>query len=378
MTFRSVLIGEGSLVLQCADVLVAGGHSVTALVSEGPDARRWAASNRVPLFDSVTDLSRAIHTMEFEYLFSVVNFRILRPEILRAAKHSAINYHDAPLPSYAGINATSWAILSGETMHGITWHVIADEIDAGDILVQRAVPIGEHETSLSLNIKCYEAAIDAFGDLVAGLDAGSITPRPQDTSKRTYFARVRVPPGGGLIDWNKPASDVGRLVRALDFGTYDNTLGSAKFVIGEDRFVCKAAKVVAGDFGAPGTVCRVSADAVRVACGSGALDIETVTTPDGRPVPIADLVRDHKLAPGAAFRVFDAAAFASVEKTCTEFAAHENFWVRRLATLTPAEHPFVVPRVGVGAPARQTIDRKSTRLNSSHSSISYAVFCLKK
>src|SRR2546427_9416320 len=30
------------------------------------------------------------------------------------------------------------------------------------------------------------------------------------------------------------------------------------------------------------------------------------------------------------------------------------------------------------APQRPTLDRKSTRLNSSHSQISYAVFCLKK
>src|SRR2546430_11929728 len=32
----------------------------------------------------------------------------------------------------------------------------------------------------------------------------------------------------------------------------------------------------------------------------------------------------------------------------------------------------------LGAPARDARDRKSTRLNSSHSQISYAVFCLKK
>src|SRR2546430_6204263 len=30
------------------------------------------------------------------------------------------------------------------------------------------------------------------------------------------------------------------------------------------------------------------------------------------------------------------------------------------------------------APSRMAVDRKSTRLNSSHSQISYAVFCLKK
>src|SRR3989337_3827303 len=32
----------------------------------------------------------------------------------------------------------------------------------------------------------------------------------------------------------------------------------------------------------------------------------------------------------------------------------------------------------VGGPARAVRDRKSTRLNSSHGSISYAVFCLKR
>src|SRR5690348_17859076 len=37
---------------------------------------------------------------------------------------------------------------------------------------------------------------------------------------------------------------------------------------------------------------------------------------------------------------------------------------------------FVIQRVNTGASAR--LDRKSTRLNSSHPSISYAVFCLKK
>src|SRR2546427_4418896 len=36
------------------------------------------------------------------------------------------------------------------------------------------------------------------------------------------------------------------------------------------------------------------------------------------------------------------------------------------------------PDRAVRHPRRQDLDRKSTRLNSSHSQISYAVFCLKK
>src|SRR3712207_8263051 len=47
--------------------------------------------------------------------------------------------------------------------------------------------------------------------------------------------------------------------------------------------------------------------------------------------------------------------------------------------LPAAEHVFVVLHEGGRAPrAREERDRKSTRLNSSHANISYAVFCLKK
>src|SRR5690349_24184451 len=49
-----------------------------------------------------------------------------------------------------------------------------------------------------------------------------------------------------------------------------------------------------------------------------------------------------------------------------------------LRLATPPSPP--VPRRWAPAPpgARTTLDRKSTRLNSSHVEISYAVFCLKK
>src|SRR2546430_3452538 len=47
----------------------------------------------------------------------------------------------------------------------------------------------------------------------------------------------------------------------------------------------------------------------------------------------------------------------------------------RVAAMLELQRPGEVP----GARTRNTVrDRKSTRLNSSHSQISYAVFCLKK
>src|SRR3712207_8865467 len=66
---------------------------------------------------------------------------------------------------------------------------------------------------------------------------------------------------------------------------------------------------------------------------------------------------------------------------------------RRPAPSPPAQAQFLAPAIEVGSEVphgavlqelgprcarRPTGDRKSTRLNSSHANISYAVFCLKK
>src|SRR5438309_3339398 len=58
------------------------------------------------------------------------------------------------------------------------------------------------------------------------------------------------------------------------------------------------------------------------------------------------------------------------------------FRSRRAIRALPFDEARFLSEVGApapfGEPGYSTLDRKSTRLNSSHSSISYAVFCLKK
>src|SRR5690606_42053627 len=65
----------------------------------------------------------------------------------------------------------------------------------------------------------------------------------------------------------------------------------------------------------------------------------------------------------------------------TRGGIHGSFFSGVLATVvaTPCSAPFLAPALGaaLALPVAQSLDRKSTRLNSSHVKISYAVFCLK-
>nr|MBO1944450.1 amino acid adenylation domain-containing protein [Sinorhizobium medicae] len=106
-------------------------------------------------------------------IFSVVNPFILPAHLLERARVGAFNYHDSPLPRHAGTHATSWAILAQESQYAISWHHINSGIDTGNVVVQCPLSVASTDTAMTLNLKCYDAAIEGFRALLAMIIAGA-------------------------------------------------------------------------------------------------------------------------------------------------------------------------------------------------------------
>ncbi|MCX5899513.1 MAG: formyltransferase family protein, partial [Proteobacteria bacterium] len=132
--FSCFVIGETTLTLQCCEKLLERGHSILGVISPNPDIAAWAKSRCIPCDEPPLGFNGLLHSHPCDYLFSIVNNAVLPPELLALPRRMAINFHDAPLPRYGGIHATSWAIMNREQTHGITWHVMAPKIDAGGVL----------------------------------------------------------------------------------------------------------------------------------------------------------------------------------------------------------------------------------------------------
>src|SRR4028119_2258084 len=175
--FSCFLIGEGTLPIQCAELLLERGHKIFGVISPDASISSWAKGKDIPHIQQTDNLVAFLSQQPFDYLFSIVNNSVLPKEILELPRIEAINYHDALLPRYAGVNATSWALMHGEKTHGVTWHVMSAKVDAGNILKQISVEISSDETTFTLNGKCYEAAICSFAQLIDELSSGQASAR---------------------------------------------------------------------------------------------------------------------------------------------------------------------------------------------------------
>ncbi|WP_281178071.1 formyltransferase family protein, partial [Aestuariivita boseongensis] len=282
--FSAIVIGDESLTISCSDMLMERGHRLTALVTRNPDVADWARAAGVTVLASPGDLN-AGHSAD--WLFSIANLQLIPEDTLALGRKGAVNFHDGPLPAYAGLNAPVWALLNGETSYGVSWHLMEAGIDKGDLVATQPVPVNDDDTALSLNAKCYAAGMESFEGLITRIASGTMQRSPQDFTQRSYFGKNRRPVAAGRLNFNSPAVDLLRLHRAMEFGGYWNPLTRPKIDIGAGVLAVAQAKSEEGA-GAPGTLLEVGADHVSVACAEGAIRLSGLTDLNGHALRVSD------------------------------------------------------------------------------------------
>ncbi len=354
--FRCVLVGGESLLIQCAQTLLQRGHQVVAVVATRSAIRQWASKQGIRVLRDAGALLNAGDLQPFDFLFSVTNLSVLGAEVLALPSRGAINFHDGPLPEYAGLNTPVWALLNGERAHGITWHRMSAEVDRGDILVERRFELDDNETSLTINTKNYGSAVEGFESLIDGLERGTLIAQPQTRPLEHYYGRKDRPAAVASIDWQSSVADGLSLVRALNFGAYANPVASAKIsVSGRAVRILKAA--TAGSSGQPpGTVVHVDASGVCVAAMDGDMLLQAVEGIDGKPLSVADWAAQAQMVPGTRLDVASPAQRQRLSDINARVASHEGFWLDRLETRRDYELPGVDRKVAGPALQRHALD----------------------
>jgi methionyl-tRNA formyltransferase len=107
----------------------------------------------------------------------------------------------------------NWVLIHDERETGVTLHYMEEKPDRGDIVAQRAVPITDADTALTLFHKMTDAATALMRETYPLLCAGQAPRRPQEQALASYFGGRK--PEDGRIDWAQPVRAVFNLVRAV-------------------------------------------------------------------------------------------------------------------------------------------------------------------
>jgi len=339
--FTCFLMGSQSRLIQCAEVLLEKDHVVNGIISAEPSIQSWVKENKLRLIHPSDDLVKILKLESFDLFFSIDNFLKVPTEILDLPRIYAVNFHDAPLPRYAGTNATNWALMNGERSHGVTWHVMTDVIDAGDILKQSVFSVSENETALTLNAGCYEKSVQCFNEFMDELTAGTHKQQRQDLTKRTFFSRWKRPPGGCTIDWSVSAEEIFALHRGLDYGSYWNPLGLPKVYWNDSIFIVKQMVILDEASSAPpGTITSISDTSIHVSTMTKDISMGEFSTLSGAVFNPGQFIAKTGLKNGDVLAEPKPGFANRIGAIHCDISKHENFWIKQLENTVPIEIPY--------------------------------------
>lgn len=296
---RLIFIATGEIALPSLRHLLAHGPRPLALVTQPdkpvgrhqtltpPAVKVEALAAGIPVFqpEKIGDITAELAALEPDLLVVMAYGQILRNNILNLAG-TIINLHASLLPKYRGAACIQAAIDAGDAETGITAMHIVRELDAGDMILTKVIPISPDETGGSLHDRLAELGPLVLSETLEKLMAGTAERVPQDPSASSHVSKLER--DAGRLDWSWDASALERRIRA-----YDPWPGTFTLATEDGRArrlkIFPPVSVIDQPLD-PGEISVVDGQLI-VGCGKGALRLESVQPEGGRRMSAADYLR---------------------------------------------------------------------------------------
>jgi methionyl-tRNA formyltransferase len=237
----------------------------------------------------IGDAAAEIAAMSPDILVVMAYGQILKNDILSLPRLAIINLHASLLPKYRGAACIQAAIDAGDSETGITSMHVVRELDAGDMIVTKSIPIGPDETGGSLHDRLAQLAIPVLDETLAKLADGTATRTPQNPEQVSHVPKLER--DDGKLDWSMTAAHLERRIRAYDPwpGTYTT--------VAENEST-KRLKIFPPTriSNTPLKPAEVSCNEGKliVGCGDGSLELTTVQPEGGKRMSATDYLRGKK------------------------------------------------------------------------------------
>ena len=263
------------------------------LAVAAPEVKRLAEARGLPVLQPDRLRDAAFHgtlrALAPDLVVVAAYGKILPRAVLDLPPRGCINVHASLLPRHRGAAPIAWSILTGDAVTGVTIMAMSEEMDAGDILLQRETPIAPDDTAGTLGERLARLGAAAVGEAIDGLKAGTLRPVPQPAAGITFAPRIEREQC--RLDWHRPAVELERQVRAL-------APSPSAFTTLEGKLLKVHRAALAAGAARPGEVLAAGADGLVVAAGTGALRLLEVQLEGRRRLSAAEFLAGRRLAPG--------------------------------------------------------------------------------
>lgn len=113
------------------------------------------------------DLDNLLVLRNIEIVALAGFMRVLTPFFVRAWSGRLMNIHPSLLPKFPGTKTHERALAAGEKEHGATVHLVAEEVDAGEIIGQARIAIAPGDTPETLAARVLELEHSLYPECLA-------------------------------------------------------------------------------------------------------------------------------------------------------------------------------------------------------------------
>lgn len=297
-TLNLIFAGSGEFGLPTLRALLEAGHRLALVVSQ-PDKpagrghklsptpiARFALEQNLPLLRTANINAETLPPADA--LVVIAFGQKIAPQVVDHPRLGSVNLHASILPKYRGAAPINWAILRGETVSGNSVIRLAQKMDAGAVLGQSSLAIGELETAGELHDRLAADGAPLVRRVLQAMAEGALVETPQNEAEATLAPKLSRE--SSHLDFARPAEELARQIRGL----YSWPGCRVRFVEPDGAEVGHAtlvrARSVAATSAPPGTI---TADGAVAAGEGSALEIVELQPEGKRPMPLAAYRNGH-------------------------------------------------------------------------------------
>lgn len=288
---RILFMGTPDIAADSLAALLGAGHEVCAVFTRrdkpvgrkqiltAPPVKQLAQQHDIPVYQPRTlrdgSSDELIRQLAPDIIVVVAYGCIIPPQLLHTAKYGCINLHVSLLPKYRGSAPIQWAVLNGDAETGVSIMQLDEGLDTGDVLMVEPVAIDPEETSGELFDRVSAVGAKTLVDALAKIEAGQLTPVPQDHSKATLAPPLSK--DTARFAFTEDAAHIHNWVRGM------NPWPTAWFEQDGKRIKVSECRLAENpQNAAPGTVLALKP--LTVAAQNGAVALLSVTPEGGKPM----------------------------------------------------------------------------------------------